>query len=225
VAIAATLVSLLMLALTTQGASAGAIYITHRGKIPSGGHGAYEVGNGARIANKAYGYYIGWTAAGSTFTNTGGRAGHRYGRINNASINICGWIHHSALDRRTKKSGRSGCSIALASKIAHRLTIGQNFSTRAETRGVDPVVSIPVKDPNCHLFYNYFDDDRFQTGRLRESGGKLGAGTADLGHVGYRYQTRDGKAVVVRDASGRWGFTQTKCVDLTKVPHMYNDPD
>lgn len=223
VTVSAVMALLALLSIMAPAAEADAVYTTKRGKIPSGGHGGYETGDGARIANKAKGYYLGWVATGSRFTRVGGRLSHKYGQVSGPGINICGWVHNSAL-RRTAGQSRAGCSKALANQIWQRTTFGQNFSTLAGTRKVDPVVSIPVKNPNCHLFYNYFDHNNFQTGRLRNSAGTLGSDTRDADHVGYRYQTRDSKVVVIRNAAGRWGFVKTECVDLTNVP-IYNDPD
>jgi hypothetical protein len=212
-----------MLILAPQAASADSTYRTHNGAVPSGPNkGDDEPGPGARITNKAFGYYIGRAMPGSHFTQVGGRASHFYGRFQGHNkMNMCGWIHRSA--RGEKVGHRSArCSKALADSIWQRTTIGQSFSAPAGTKGHNGV-QVTVTRPGCRLYYNYFDGTNFQHGKLRDRTGIIG--TSNPAHtVRYRYQTRDGNTAVIFDDRYGWGFTRSNCIDLSTTP-VYQDPD
>jgi hypothetical protein len=199
---------LALLASSTQAASAGPTYGTGEGAIPSGPtQGQDEPGPGARIANKAFGYYIGRVMSGGNLTQVGGRASHYYGRISGPGVNMCGWLHKSARGSQLGRSPNS-CSKATADRIWQRTTIGTRFSAPAGAKGQsgDPVSVTPGMD--CRLHYNYFVDTSFKRGQLRDQAGPIGP------QVRYRYQTRDGQAAVVLDDRLGWGFVDADCLTM-----------
>lgn len=200
--------------------SAGTIHPIGNGTIPSGpNRGDDEPGPGARITNKAFGYYIGRAMPGSQLNRTGGRVDHSFGRITGPTdVNICGWIYDDALGQSTARSTNS-CSKATADRIWQRKVIGRDFSARAGKKKHSGV-PVPVKDPTCQINYNYFTDTTFRHGRLRDPGGTIGS----TGRVYYRYLTRDRQAAVIRDEVHGWGFVDKDCIDLSAAP-KYNDRD
>jgi len=204
----------------SQVSSAGTVHPVGNGTIPSGpNQGEDEPGPGARIANKAFGYYIGRAMPGTQLNRTGGRKSHSYGRITGpTNVTICGWIHDDALGDSTGRRPNS-CSKSTANRIWQRKNIGRDFSTPAATKKHSGV-AVPVKDPSCRINYNYFTDTTFKSGVLRDPGGTIGS----TGRVYYRYLTRDGQAAVIRDEVHGWGFVAKDCIDLSSAP-KYNDPD
>jgi hypothetical protein len=202
-------------------AEAGVSYTTKTGKIPVGGGGRPEPGGGARIANKAYGYYVGRVMPGGKFVRTGGRSGHEFGRITGPGVDMCGWLHRSGI--RRAGHAKSSCSRAVSNRMWQRASFGTHFSAVAGQKGHNgtPVAA----DKHCSLYYNYFTNSSMQTGKLRNRArGHLGASRRAKGKVNYRYQTLDGKAVVVFDPTLGWGFTQPGCVNLTGV-QVFDDAD
>jgi hypothetical protein len=209
--------------LISQGvAEAGVRYTTKTATIPSGGNGAAEPGGGSRIANKAFGYYIGRVMPGGTFVKTGGRANHVYGRITGPGVNVCGWLHKSALAGRDGRQD-SSCSRGAANKMWQRTTFGKRFSAPAGTKGHS---GVPVAaKAGCPMFYNYFTDSQLRRGTLRDqAGGTIGTGGPRPGTVKYRFVTRDGKAVVIFDDVLGWGFTRPDCVNMNGLT-TFNDSD
>jgi hypothetical protein len=222
-ALAVTAALTIPLAVTAPSATAAPIYTTKTGAIPSGGNGAPEPGGGARITNKAFGYYIGRAKEGSHFTRLGGRASHYYGRIAGQDVNLCGWLHHSALGTREHQRGKATCSHAVADRIWQRTMFGRNFSAPAGTKHHSGV-RVPAKS-GCPLFYNYFTTSTLRHGTFRTPApGTIGTAPSAPGTVKYRYQIRDGKAVVVYDDALGWGFTYRSCVTLRGI-NTYNDAD
>jgi hypothetical protein len=204
-------------------ATAAPIYSTKTGAIPSGGNGAAEPGGGARIANKAYGYYIGRVREGSDFTRLGGRTSHYYGRIVGQDINLCGWLHKTALGTRQAPAGARNCSRTVANRIWQRRIFGRHFSAPAGTKHHSGV-RVPAKS-GCPLFYNYFTTSSLKDGSLRtQAPGTIGTAPTAAGTVKYRYETRDQIAVVIYDDALGWGFTYRNCVTLQGI-RLYNDAD
>jgi hypothetical protein len=222
--VAAIATCLALLVGSAQPAFAGPTYRTGDGAIPSGPNkGQDEPGPGARITNKAFGYYIGRVMPGGHLTQVGGRASHYYGRITGPGINICGWLHTSARGPRVGRSPNT-CSKATADRIWQRTTIGVRFSAPAGTKGHSGVAVSVTPGRNCPLYYNYFTDTSFRTGHLHDAAGAAGL------QVRYRYQTRDGNAAVVLDDRLGWGFIATDCLTMRDpVTHQriatYNDRD
>ncbi len=215
---------LALLAGSAQAASASPTYGTGEGAIPSGPtQGQDEPGPGARIANKAFGYYVGRVMPGGRLAQVGGRASHYYGRITGPGVNMCGWLHKSARGHRLGNVPNS-CSKATADRIWQRTTVGTRFSAPAGTKGHSGVPVSVTPDRNCQLHYNYFVDTSFRGGALRDQAGPIGP------QVRYRYQTRDGKAAVVLDDRLGWGFVDADCLTMrdpvtNKRIKTYNDRD
>jgi hypothetical protein len=209
----------------SQAALAGPSYNTTNGAIPSGPtQGQDEPGPGARIANKAFGYYIGRVMPGGRLVQTGGRASHHFGRITGPGVNICGWLHKSA---RAQKIGQAptSCSKATADRIWQRTTFGKRFSSPAGTKRHSGTPVSIKSGKNCELFYNYFVDSDMKNGQLRDS-----AGPISTAQVNYRYVTRDGKVAVVLDERLGWGFVPSDCLTMrdpatNKPIKTYNDQD
>jgi hypothetical protein len=204
-------------------ATAAPIYSTKTGAIPSGGNGAAEPGGGARITNKAYGYYIGRIREGSDFTRLGGRASHYYGRIVGQDTNLCGWLHKTALGAKQARAGAPNCSHAVANRMWQRTTFGRDFSARAGTKHHSGVRVQATA--GCPLFYNYFTNSTLKHGSFRtQAPGTIGTAPTTAGTVKYRYETRDRNAVVIYDDKLGWGFTYRNCVTLRGIK-LYNDAD
>jgi hypothetical protein len=211
-------------------AVAGPSYVTNDGAVPSGpNQGEDEPGPGARIANKAFGYYIGRVMPGGRFVDVGGRASHYYGRITGAGVTICGWLHESARGPRDGTEADT-CSKRTADRIWQRMVIGKDFSAPAGTKGHSGTPVAVRPKANCTLFYNYFTDSTFTRGQLRDPAGPIGSDPAGPGRVTYRYLTRDGAAAVVVDDVYGWGFVVPDCLTMrdpatNKPVRTYNDPD
>lgn len=215
---------LVLLVSSTQGALASPTYGTGEGVIPSGPtKGQDEPGPGARITNKAFGYYIGRVMPGGQLTQVGGRKSHYYGRITGPDVSICGWLHKSARGSRLGNAPNS-CSKATADRIWQRATVGTRFSAPAGTKGHSGVPVSVTPGMDCRLHYNYFVDTSFRHGQLRDQAGPIGA------QVRYRYQTRDGEAAVVLDDRLGWGFLDADCLTMrdpvtNKRIKTFNDRD
>lgn len=215
---------------TASTASAGPNYRTTDGAIPSGpNQGQDEPGPGARIANKAFGYYIGRVMPGGHLTQVGGRVSHYYGRISGPGVNFCGWLHRSARGGRMGNAS-STCSSATANRMWQRRTIGKRFSTPAGTKGHNGTLVTVAPGKNCNLHYNYFNNSTFTQGHLRNVAGPIGTDPASLGQVRYRYQTNDGNVAVVFDNVHGWGFVAIDCLTMRDPAtneriKTYNDRD
>jgi hypothetical protein len=211
-------------------AAAGPSYVTNDGAVPSGpNQGEDEPGPGARIANKAFGYYIGRVMPGGRFVDVGARVSHHYGRITGAGVSICGWLHKSALGPRGGAAA-STCSKRTADRMWQRTAIGKDFSAPGGAKGQSGTLVAVRPGANCTLSYNYFTDSTFTRGRLRDSAGPIGTDPASPGRVKYRYLTRDGAAAVVLDDVYGWGFVGAGCLTMrdptTDQPiRTYDDPD
>ncbi|MEV1238509.1 hypothetical protein [Nonomuraea sp. NPDC049750] len=223
---------LAMSLLSAPVALAGTAFTTKDGAIPSPNEGKDELGAGARITNRPFGYYLGRIMSQSAFIQVGpSQLNHAYGRLQGAGVNMCGWIHLSARGARTGTRPNS-CSTSTANSMWQRTNIGTKFSKPAGTKrhsGV-PTKVAAGKGKDCRLYYNYFTGTNFTRGTFRDPAHPTEQIGKRSGQINYRFQTLDGKALVVLDEDYGWGFIRPECVTMldatTNQPiPTFNDPD
>jgi hypothetical protein len=182
---------------------------------PSPSTGQPVAGGGSWIVNKPSGYYIGRAMPGSVFDDeVTSSANWHYGRAY-TTVNMCGWVLPGSMGSYIGDVSDS-CSSATEDSISHRLTIGRDYNAPAhQATDGSPVPA----NPGCTLYYNYFYGTDFTA-----NGGHWANAAGNPGStVMYRFTTRDGQAVVVRDSALGWGFLPIGCV--TRPGTLYNDND
>ncbi|MBG0814477.1 hypothetical protein [Planomonospora sp. ID82291] len=228
----AVVASVALALLPAFAAVAGTAYTVEDGAIPSPNEGKDELGAGARIANRPFGYYIGRVMSGSDFIQSGtAQKNHAYGRLRGSGVNMCGWIHLSARGGHTG-SRPDSCSMATARAIWQRTRIGTGFSAPAGTKkhsGV-PTRVATGQGKDCRLYYNYFSGTKFTHGAFRDPAHADEQIGRRSGEVNYRFRTLDGGALVVLDGDYGWGFVRPECVTMLDARTgrpiaTFNDPD
>ena len=167
-------------------------------------------GGGTWLVNKPSGYYLGRALPGQRFEDEDtSPAGWHYGR----GPLFCAWAMPGSLGA---DAGTVADNCGDESPMAHRRTIGADFNAPAhEATDGTPVPA----DVSCTVHLNYLQGDDFagNGGHWADPAGHPGAS------VRYRFTTRDGKAVVVRDEVLGWGFLPVGCV--TRPAELFNDND
>jgi len=171
-------------------------------------------GGGTWIVNKPSGYYLGRTMAGETFDDeeTSPKNWH-FGRAEN--INMCGWALPGSMGAKVNDVADS-CSNTTKEQLKHRTHVGKDYNEAAHATGDGTAVAA---NSNCTLYFNYFNGTDFPS----NGGHWANPAGASSASVMYRFTTRDGGAVVVRDPTLGWGFLATSCV--TRLAKLHNDDD
>lgn len=195
-------------------AAAGTVHAIQTAPSPS--TGAPVAGGGSWIVNRANFYYIGRMMPGDSFDNeyTDGNNWH-YGR-GQGGVDICGWVMPGSMGADLGTAADS-CSEATKQSMSHRLTVGKDFNAAAH-QATDGDAG--PADPACTLYYNYFLGSDFTSNGGHWSDPAAGTTSSS---VQYRFTTRDGQAVVVRDPSLGWGFLPIGCV--VRPATLHNDDD
>lgn len=182
---------------------------------PSPSSGEPVTGGGTWIVNRADAYYIGRLLPGSTFINevTNGNDWH-YGRAF-GNVNMCGWVLPGSMGAYLGDAPDS-CSSEVMRRLSHRRYIGRDFNAPAHAATDGSAVSSWA---GCGMYYNYFYGSDFSSnfGRAADYAGPISSS------VRYRFTTRDGNGVVMRDPVLGWGFTYIGCVQRPAA--LYNDDD
>lgn len=216
---AVTLLALLLAACgvsTLMGAApalAGNVWVIQTAPSPSTGEPV--TGGGSWIVNKPSGYYLGREMPGGLFDDEQTTSDNWHWGRAITQIDMCGWAmpgSMGSLDYATSDS----CSTTTQSDMSHREYIGVNFNMPAHdaTDGT----GIPA-NTGCLLYYNYFYGTDFPS----NGGSWANAAGYASSTVYYRFTTRDGQAVVVRDPVYGWAFLPIGCVNID-IP-TYNDND
>ena len=195
--------------------------VAHAGNLhsvvtaPSPSTGQPIAGGGTWIVNTPSGYYLGRVLPGGQFDNEANSANSwHYGRAV-TGINMCGWAMPGSLGADLGTVPDS-CSSATRATLSHRLYVGRDYNAPAH-QATDGTPA--PANTNCTLYLNYFHGTDFTTngGHWATPAGAPGAS------IRYRFTTRDGQAVVVRDSTHGWGFLPIGC--LTRPTQLYNDND
>ncbi|WP_410573778.1 hypothetical protein [Amycolatopsis sp. cmx-4-61] len=202
-------------ALLTAGPAAHAGEVHRIVTAPSPSTGAPIDGGGSWIVNKPSGYYLGRAMPGDSFDNeVTTSANWHFGRAQ-STVNMCGWVLPGSMGADLGPTADS-CSATTQGSLSHRLTVGRDYNAPAH-QATDGS-SVPA-DPTCTLYFNYFHGTDFTA-----NGGHWATPAgAPQGSVRYRFTTRDGQAVVVRDSVLGWGFLPIGCVQ--RPASLYNDND
>jgi hypothetical protein len=207
-----TCMTLVMLGASQQ-AGAGEVHQIRTAPSPSTGEPI--AGGGSWIVNKPSGYYVGRAMPGWSFDDEVTTSGNwHYGRAR-TGVTMCGWVLPGSMGADLGPTGDT-CSSATQATISHRLTVGRDYNAPAHeaTDGT----SVPA-NTGCTLYFNYF----YGTDFTSNGGHWATAAGAPQGSVRYRFTTRDGQAVVVRDTVLGWGFLPIGCVQ--RPGSLYNDND
>ncbi len=198
---------------TAAPAQAGNVWTIQTANSPSTGQPI--AGGGSWIVNKPSGYYLGRALPGWEFDNEYTTpANWHYGRAI-TGVNMCGWVMPGSMGSYVRTVADS-CSAATRDWLSHRLTIGRDFNAPAHQAGDG--TPAPA-NPSCTLYYNYF----YGTDYPNNGGHWANPAGAVQSTVYYRFTTRDGGAVVVRDPVLGWGFLPIGCVQRPTA--LYNDND
>jgi hypothetical protein len=211
-----TVVTALLCAGAVVGATpafAGNIWTIQTANSPSTGEPI--TGGGSWIVNKPSGYYLGRAGVGWEFDDEQTTAANWHWGRAITQLNMCGWAMPGSMATEVGTTADS-CSTTTQDTMSHREDIGMNFNAPAHATGDG--TAIPA-NTGCALYYNYFYGSDFTSngGHWADSPGYASSS------VFYRFTTRDGQAVVVRDPVYGWAFLPIGCVDID-IP-VYNDND